>query len=201
MNTELYVIRHGQTDFTKEKRYCGYRNLGINDFGKSQAANIKEKLKDIHFSKVYSSPLRRSLETQAIALPLVAPTIDDRLKELDFGVWEGLTHMEAMSKNPSLYTQWLHSPYSCTPPSGGDVKDLFRKAVEFLQYILKEHKGEKIAVFTHGGPIRAITGYLRKIEPENIWGILVNSASMSLFVLDNEKLIDYAANLGGEETP
>ena len=194
MTTQLFLIRHCMTDYTKQQRYCGWRDPSLNADGRNQAKLLKSQITGEKIDAVYCSPLRRVRETAELLFPQGTIVVDDRLKELNFGSFEGLTHQEAMSQYPDLYNQWLHSPYSCQPPGGESVKGLFSRVVDFLDQALRQHHGKRIVVLTHGGPIKVMTGYLMKIDPEDIWGIMVDSASISMFIMEDGRLVEHFLN-------
>jgi broad specificity phosphatase PhoE len=194
MPTQLFLIRHCMTDYTKQQRYCGWRDPALSSDGRDQAKLLKNNLDGEQFDALYCSPLRRTSETAEMVFPGEKIIFDDRLKELNFGSFEGLTHQEAMAKYPDLYNQWLHSPYSCQPPAGESVENLFSRVVGFLEQIVRQHDGKRIMVLTHGGPIKVMTGYLMKMDPEDIWGIMVDSASISMFVLEGDRLVEHFLN-------
>jgi len=98
MITRLILIRHGMTDWNKEKKYCGRRDIPLSDEGKNQALKLSRKLKSVNFDGVYSSDKKRAIQTARIIFKGLRITKIKGLKELDFGVFEGLTHEEIMKK-------------------------------------------------------------------------------------------------------
>ncbi|WP_199615115.1 histidine phosphatase family protein [Paenibacillus alkalitolerans] len=90
----IYVIRHGQTDLNKEGRLQGRRGLPLNENGIKQAESLRDKLMDIHFDYIFSSPQERAVQTAEIATGMKA-TIDERLDVFDLGEADGLMKGEA----------------------------------------------------------------------------------------------------------
>ena len=89
----VYLMRHGQTDWNKEYRLQGATDIPLNEEGRRQAKEAAEKMRDIPFECVYSSPLIRAKETAQIisAFHDIPTVVDDRLKEMSFGIYEGTT--------------------------------------------------------------------------------------------------------------
>ena len=85
--TQLYLIRHGQTDWNLRAMLQGRTDIPLNETGRRQAMEAGERLAGVHFDAVYSSPLQRCRKlAEYCGYP--APLLDDRLKELNFGDWE-----------------------------------------------------------------------------------------------------------------
>lgn len=90
---KLYIIRHGETDWNKEKRLQGQSDTQLNEYGIELARITGEALKDVHFDYIFSSPLKRAYKTaELIRMDRPVKIItDDRLKEICFGVNEGVS--------------------------------------------------------------------------------------------------------------
>jgi len=150
---ELWLIRHGETRANLQKRYPD-AGAALTETGRAQARAILPFLEGIRFDQVLSSPLIRALET-AQECGFVAET-DDRLRELEYGVFTGLNWLEIEQKYGSDALGWLEhaaSPRSSTGIIGGESGEVFHaRAQSFLDGLLE---GKTLA-FTHGGFIRAL---------------------------------------------
>lgn len=89
--TEIYLIRHGQTDYNRQFRLQGRSDIPLNRLGLAQARAAHEALRGVHFDAVYASPLRRAVDTACIVSgwPEEKIELDPRLIEIGFGIWEG----------------------------------------------------------------------------------------------------------------
>lgn len=154
--TTLILIRHCQTDYNLAKRYCGISDPPLNYEGIEQAKRLAARLKGLSMDKVYSSALARAYDTAALIFKNKTIKKSADLREMDFGIFDGLKHEEIIKKRPKLYKNWIDNPLEVRIP-GGEKPTQFRSRVRrYFSSILSRHLDEKIAVVTHGGPIRVI---------------------------------------------
>lgn len=156
MAVKLFLIRHGQTEWTRQKRYCGLVDIGLNEKGKEQAEKLCKKLKGENISSVYASDLKRTAVFAGIVFPGRRIQKISALREVDFGIFEGLTHREIMRKHASLYRAWLNDPVHTRIPEGETITSLMARVKDALVGILAQHKDESIAICSHAGPLRVI---------------------------------------------
>lgn len=139
----IYLVRHGQTDWNLEGRYQGRIDIKLNSKGREQAKEIKEKLKEIKFDKVFSSPLKRALETAKIITDNDIK-IDERLIERCNGELEGKLKSECV--NMVDFTDENDSKL------GIESLPKFRGRIEnFLSEVEKNYSGKNILIVTHAG--------------------------------------------------
>ena len=139
----IYLVRHGQTDWNLEGRYQGRIDIKLNSKGREQASEIKEKLKEIKFDKVFSSPLKRALETAQIITDNDIE-IDERLIERCNGELEGKLKSECV--NMVDFTDENDSKL------GIEHLSKFRGRIEnFLSEVEKNYRGKNILIVTHAG--------------------------------------------------
>jgi len=183
----LYLIRHGQTDWNRQKRYCGQTDLPMNETGRKQAKNLRERFKNVAIDYLYCSDLKRAKETAEIAFPdwrtkiIVSPHI----RELDFGEWEGRKYEEILAKDEKAYRAWLDNPALSTPPRGESLSSLEHRVKAFLQSLVDKFKDETVAVVTHSGPIRVTLCDALGIPLNFFWRIAANSAGVSIIEYSN----------------
>jgi 2,3-bisphosphoglycerate-dependent phosphoglycerate mutase len=151
--TTIVLVRHGETDWNRERRYQGHADQPLNDQGREQARRLAELLRDESLSAVYTSPLRRASETASIigrSLGL-EPVELEALREIDVGEWQGLTVDEVRSRFPEHADVDWRSGWS-----GGESHDeLGARVVPALVGLERFHRGERVLGVTHAGPIRA----------------------------------------------
>lgn len=177
---KLLLIRHGQTDYNLSRRYCGFSNPSLNEAGIAQAQALKKRLRELEIDAVYSSDLLRAIETARIALPDKSITKVEKLREYNFGVFEGLTYEEIMEEHADIYTKWIDNPSKQAIP-GGDCFTLFSKRVrEGLNSISSSNKGKAVALVTHSGPIRLILSDLLKYGSDKFWKIAQDNAALNV---------------------
>ncbi len=147
----LYIVRHGQTDWNKLSKMQGKIDVPINEIGKNQAQNLKDKLSSINFDICFCSPLKRTLETASIIVNNKCKIVTDaRLTERGLGDLEG--------KDYSLYDRLNFWNYDKNSGDYGveKIKDLFARINNFLDYLKENYKDKTILVVSHHASIRAL---------------------------------------------
>ncbi|MBI2166887.1 MAG: histidine phosphatase family protein [Candidatus Omnitrophica bacterium] len=185
---KLFLIRHGETPWTRARRYQGRSDIPLNAKGRKQARAIARFLKREKPTRLYTSGLRRAQETAQIIAPSLKlkPQVDPCLNELDFGSWEG-AHYPELSKNSSaLFRRWREGKLR-RPPGGESVDLLARRVRKFFRKITKRHPEETVVVVTHGGPIKMFLFDVLGARRASLWSFRVDPASVSL-VQGNEAL-------------
>src|SRR5579862_540273 len=144
--TMFYLVRHGQTDWNVENRIQGHTDTPLNAAGRAQAAQLREKLKPVVFDHCFSSDLQRAMETARVltASCSLVMHIDPRLRERNFGIWEGKLSAELAA---SLEQEWV------TVETDEAIQKRF---FAFLQDTEKKHPGSSILIVTHGGVMRTV---------------------------------------------
>lgn len=178
MATKLILIRHGQTDWNLEKRYCGFMDIDLNGQGKAQAFCVHKRLKGVKVDKVYTSDRLRAIHTADIIFEGRRYEKIPDLREIHFGIFEGLTYDAIMEKYSGLYTRWMSDPYSVTIPEGENLDDFKRRVVSAFQKIVSSQEGRTIAVVCHGGVISIFITEILKTR--DFWKQIPGSASMSI---------------------
>lgn len=150
MVTTLHVVRHGETDWNRERRVQGHTDIPLNEVGRRQAQALAAELSTVRLDAAYSSDLARARETAAIVVetrPFVV-TEDPELRERHFGTWEGLTDDAIHARFP----QAADGPWG----DGETTEAMGDRVVAALARIAGSHPGGSVLVVTHGGPIRAL---------------------------------------------
>jgi len=158
---EIFVLRHGQTEWNRAGRHQGRLDSPLTELGQAQALEQSRILKQVLDGgdevAAFCSPQGRAVETARIALTNVklTPQYDDRLCEISFGKWQGLTFDEIALGWPELvkYADQNMFDWHFTAPGGESFDDLFGRAQEFLQSL----SGPSIIV-THGITSRVLRG-------------------------------------------
>ena len=153
--TTILLARHGETDWNREGRFQGHADPPLNRTGRAQAVDLSAALMAEQLSAVYSSPLRRALETAEVLATShgLEPVPVDDLREVDVGSWSGLTRAEVEERFPAQFARWLD--YGQGWEDGETYEEMGRRAVDALLQLAATHDGERVLAVTHGGPIRA----------------------------------------------
>ncbi len=133
---KIYLVRHGQTDFNLKNLLQGSTDNPLNETGRQQAGQLAQMLKDVPFDVIYSSPLKRALETAQIIResnvnrpPII---LDDRLKEIDMGEWEGKYYPAIMEEYREMFERVKEDPFLYSPPGGEPFPAFVERIRSFL---------------------------------------------------------------------
>lgn len=159
----IYVIRHGETDWNKNQRFQGQTDIKMNETGREQATKLRPVMQRLQVESVYSSSLARAFETAELATQDLKLTIqkDDRLRETNVGEAEGLTHDEILQKFGSdSLTKWRSYEERLLDFSfnkGESKRQMMYRARSVFLDIAQNSNRNNIAVFSHGMLMRAMT--------------------------------------------
>ena len=193
-----YLIRHGETDFNKKRFFYGKADVSINETGKEQASKIHQLLKGRAISRIYTSQLKRTLETAAIIFPDQIPTAYKALNERDFGLWEGRTANEIQVAFPFVWEEWLESPFDVTP-SKAEPFQKFKDRVQSIVEEIRETEDDEIAIVGHLGVLLLIYQFL--VDPEaDFWSIDIPQGTV-LLLEDKDSWEETLLTEGGEKDP
>jgi broad specificity phosphatase PhoE len=138
----LVLTRHGHTDRSEPEQYLGQHiDVPLSEKGRASALALRGRLDGITFERVISSPLKRALETATLARPSDRVETDDRLKEADYGEWEGHTHGELEERWGSARTLLDADPASFAFPGGESGSDVARRVRTFIEALVEWEKG------------------------------------------------------------
>jgi alpha-ribazole phosphatase len=167
--TRVYLVRHGETQWNRERRVMGQLDIPLNDIGREQVRRTAELLAKEEFSAIYCSDLSRAVETaQIIATPHKLDVITvPELREARYGLWEGLAWQEVLERFPEEYEMRRTDPENFRPSGGESRKELYERASQIFSRLVARHSKQKIVLVTHGGTIRAILRYVLGLGPGN----------------------------------
>ncbi|XP_047317539.1 phosphoglycerate mutase-like protein 4 [Impatiens glandulifera] len=177
---EIVVIRHGETEWNACGKIQGHLDVELNDVGKEQAEAVANRLsKESKLSAVYSSDLKRALVTaeRIASICGVGEVIKDKnLRERHLGDLQGTVYAAAPEVCPAAYKAFS-SPRDQEIPGGGEsLQQLYDRGTSILQKIADKHIGERVAVVSHGGLIRAL--YRRSVSTVKCGKVLNTSVNV-----------------------
>jgi broad specificity phosphatase PhoE len=159
MPTTFYLIRHGETDWNLHGRWQGHTDIPLNQDGRAQARQLAARLgaDGLRFDASYSSDLQRAWETAVVvgAALGVAPLPLPALREINVGSWSGLTGAEVQARDGETYARY-RSGEDVARGGGERFLDLYTRVVAAVEQLAEQHPGRTLALFTHGGPVRAL---------------------------------------------
>lgn len=180
----IYVVRHGQTEENLKGTYYGALDCGLTELGVSQAKVLGERLKNIKFDKIYCSDLKRAAETLKHINRAEEVVIDERLRERNFGAFEGKTFNEIEKEFTKECKSWNEDWKDFRPGGGESFRDSYLRVEAFMEN-LKEETGENILVCTHGGIVRAMYVYILEGNLDLYWKFSSRNADLSIIKIHN----------------
>ena len=168
----LYIMRHGKTDWNARRKLQGCTDIPLNDEGRQMALEAGKDCKDIHFDICYCSPLIRARETAELVLkgrniPII---IDDRLREMGFGIYEGIENSFDIPDCP--VNVLFFEPQNYKGVEGGEtLDDVFKRTGEFLKEVVEPDlaEGKDVLIIGHGAMNSTIVSQVRNYPREDLW--------------------------------
>lgn len=180
--TKVIFVRHGETSWNHSRRYQGHTDISLNDKGLQQAKLVAQRLAGETISAIYSSDLRRAVQTAYLIAgqhslhPILVPD----LREVNFGLWEGLTYEEIMLTWPEVLSAIYTKPGSVLIPGGESFDDVQRRTVLGLAECIAFHQDETIVVVSHGGTMRVLLCHALGLSLENMWSLKQDSTGINI---------------------
>ncbi len=185
---ELYIIRHGETDWNSAHRLQGRSDVPLNEYGRYLARVTSEALKDVHFDRIYSSPLSRAYETASIIkgnrdLEIIE---DDRLLEICFGDYEGIP----VEKLPGGFKTFFDKPEEYVPAARGEsYEHIMARAKDFLEDVVvpASDQLERMLIVAHGALNKALMTNLNHGTIADYWsGVFQRNCCVNIYDIKGE---------------
>ncbi|PSF38758.1 histidine phosphatase family protein [Aphanothece hegewaldii CCALA 016] len=207
----LLLVRHGETQWNREGRFQGIRDIPLNENGKNQAQKAADFLKDVNLNFAVSSPLARPKETAEIILqyhPEISLDFQPDLTEICHGLWEGKLETEIEAGFPGLLQQWKTQPETVQMPEGENLQQVWDRAIACWNNIVKiygDSEQHKVGiVVAHDAINKVILCYLLGLKPDNFWNVKQGNGAVSVIDyldgIDSQPLIqavNLTSHLGG----
>src|ERR1019366_7434808 len=185
----IYYIRHGETEWNAVGRLQGVQDIPLNDLGRSQAAGAGRILADLWARDgrsaaspwFFASPLGRARQTMELVrgtlrLPLAGYAIDDRLREIGYGQWEGSTLAQAQLADPKVFAARQSDKWTVSPPGGESYVSVQARMTEWYHQLTED----TVAV-AHGGTARALMVALGLETPESAADLMIEQGAVYVF--------------------
>lgn len=171
---EIYIVRHGETVWNANNLLQGSVDIELNDNGRALAGETGENLEDVHFDKIYSSPLIRAYETACLLrghrnIPIIR---DERLKELCFGINEGRNITELLKDESNPFRHFFKQPDLYQAPEKGEsLEHICERAAEFMKEVIEPQTEEleRIMIVAHGALNKAIMCHIKQHGTDKFW--------------------------------
>ena len=189
--TSVYLVRHGQTEWNRELRFRGRADIPLNENGHKQASAIADTLKDKGINAIYTSPLRRSIETArpaAAVLHLDITTVQGFI-DISYGEWEGLAYEEVRRRYAKLYREWEERPHLVKFPKGESLDDVSRRSFSAFTEIVEKNSGKSILIIPHRVVNKVLLCALLGLSNSHFWSIHQDTGCINVIEYSNRRFV------------
>lgn len=181
----IYLVRHGESEANFSGRFCGITNVELSLKGREEAVKAGNNLKNYKIEFVYSSPLKRAIDTAEIicdrnGIDLSEIMVEDCLIEVNFGLFENLTWDEIREQYREESENWILNKQKYKFPEGDSYADIIKRVSRFIETI-----PDNSLVVTHFGVIQSILLYLNIADDTNLWDYVINNCD--IVIIDKNK--------------
>ncbi len=176
-NTELIVVRHGQTDANLSGRMQGHFDSNLDNEGIRQAFLLAGRLKGESFDAFYCSDLARAMATADIIAGHCAlqPVAERELREWNMGALENISYDDVRREYPEIMDGFKFDAPELVIPGGEKKSDFYRRISRFMTTVTERHYGGRILVVAHGGVLQAMLKHV--MGANNVWSFLPRSSN------------------------
>jgi probable phosphoglycerate mutase len=162
----LYLVRHGQTDGSKEDRFCGQIDIPLNDTGHAMARALADHYATERWEAIYCSPKLRARQTAAPLAGRLGMTIqiEEDLREIDYGLCDGMLASDVRARYPDEYARWAAQPAQVALPGGETAAQIARRAMSAVDAIRRRHSTGNVMAVAHKATIRILVCALLEMD-------------------------------------
>jgi broad specificity phosphatase PhoE len=177
----LFAVRHGETEWSRERRFAGGRDVPLTAAGRVQCEAVAKTLAGSGVTAVYTSPLERArTSAEVIAKPhRLAVTVEPAFREMAFGEWEGLTRDEAAARFPEQMAAWGATPHLVVAPGGEALTDVAARVAQGVRELIALHEGETVVLVSHAIVLRLIVLAALGLGAERLWTVDASPAGIT----------------------
>src|SRR5437870_3569777 len=180
----LLLVRHGESEWNRVRRFQGANDVGLSDVGRAQAEALGCAVKrGYRVAVAYVSPMRRALETAELALAgTTIPRVPlPDLRELSLGEWEGRTVDEVRALEGDPYHAWVRAPLDCPPPGGEALPAVCARVRRAIDRLGARHRhDDDVLVVAHGGVISVYLCHLLGVSFNALWRLRIDNGSLTI---------------------
>ena len=194
--TEIILIRHGETEWNSQQRMQGHSNSDLSSVGQAQIQALGQWMKNVPFYHIYSSDSLRAKQTAEAITQFSGHElkIDLRLREKNLGVFEGLTSEEARERHPEIFRLFKTAGSKYVIDEGESTQQLQDRALEIVEEIRIKHPEERVLLVTHGGFIRVVMKYSLGLSLETPTRFLIRNTGVFRLVWEDKWIV---SQMGG----
>jgi len=187
---KLILARHGETVWNVEKIYRGRTDVNLDEVGIKQAELLGKYLSNWELESVYSSPLRRALDTANIIARYqkIGVNIAEGLIDFDYGEWQSLPEQEVKRLYPALFNEWHHNPHKVRMPGGESLEDVSKRAIEVVNDVLSKYQGSVVLV-SHRVVNKVLICSLLGLDNSHFWNIKQDVGGITIFNYEDGRFV------------
>jgi len=180
--TEIILARHGETEWNVEEVYRGRIDINLDEVGVKQAELLGEYLSNLELDAIYSSPLRRALDTANLIAQYqkVGVQVSNGLMDLDYGEWQGLPEREVKKLYQALHNEWHANPDRVKMPGGESLADVRGRAVGVIDDVISKYRGSVVLV-SHRVVNKVLICSLSGLDNTHFWNIKQDVGGITIF--------------------
>ena len=189
--TEIILVRHGETEWNASEIFRGRADVGLNETGQKQAGALGAYLSQEKIEFIYSSPLKRAVDTaEAIARyqALEVNTIEN-LIDFHFGDWQGLSLRDVSERYPELYRDWKDTPEQVRIPGGESLADVRNRALPFVEDAIMRCGEGRVVFVSHRIVNKVLVCALLGMELSHFWNIRIDLGGLTRFSCGDGRLV------------
>ncbi len=189
--TEIILIRHGETEWNSQNRMQGHSNSDLSSVGQAQIQALGQWMKNVPFDLIYSSDSLRAKQTAEAITQFSGHELqfDQRLREKNLGVFEGLTSEEARERHPEVFRLFKTAGSKYVIDEGESTQQLQDRALEIVNEIRIKHPEERVLLVTHGGFIRVVMKHSLGLSLETPTRFLIRNTGVFRLVWEDKWLV------------
>ena len=194
--TEIILVRHGETEWNSQQRMQGHSNSDLSSVGQAQIQALGQWMKNVPFDLIYSSDSLRAKQTAEAITQFSGHElkIDLRLREKNLGVFEGLTSEEARERHPEVFRLFKTAGSKYVIDEGESTQQLQDRALEIVDEIRIKHPEERVLLVTHGGFIRVVMKHSLGLSLETPTRFLIRNTGVFRLVWEDKWIV---SQMGG----
>ena len=194
--TEIILIRHGETEWNSQLRMQGHSNSALSAVGREQIQALGEWMKNVSFDHIYSSDSLRARQTAEAITQYSGDTLqfDQRIREKNLGVFEGLTSIEAREQHPEIYRLFKTGGANYVINEGESTQQVLDRALEFIEEIRFKHSEQRVVMVTHGGFVKVLMKHTLGISIDGPTSFLIKNTGIFGLVWNEKWMV---SQMGG----
>jgi broad specificity phosphatase PhoE len=194
--TTIYLIRHGQTDWNKDKIFRGRADVPLNEHGRKEAAALGQHLKDVRPDACYASPLSRACETAEAAVRQhgIAIRLDEGIIDIDYGEWQGIADADVRKRFPDLHAQWHENPHRVRFPGGESLAMVRRRARTSLERVRTDVPDGIVFMVAHRVVTKVIVCAVLGLSNAAFWKIRQDNCAYNIVELSENGAVVVVMN-------